>query len=139
MISNAIKRAYAQLQEKRYTRIFWCIDLHGTCIKSNYQSGDYEWINPQAREVIKLIRSYPESKIILWSSCYPEEKPNILNFFKKQYIDIDSFNENPGILNTKTGYFEEKCYVSVIVDDKAGFEHETDWIEIRETLKQLHK
>ena len=45
------------------------------------------------------------------------------------------FNFNPAIENTKTSCFDDKFYFSVLLDDKAGFDPDTDWKLIYDYLK----
>ena len=127
MILDAIDRAYAQLTEKSWNTIYWSIDLHGTCFKSNYEPGQYEWINHKVHKTLRYISCLPESVIILWSSCYPIEQENIKAFFRRWGVEVTYFNENPEVINTLTGCFDKKFYTSIIIDDKAGFNPETDW------------
>ena len=134
-IIKSIERAYSLLQERSWDTIYWAIDLHDTCIKSNYVSGEYEWINEDAKRCLQLISKLPESKIILWTSCYDEELYGILSFFFKDEIIINFFNGNPNINSTKTGCFDKKFYFSILLDDKAGFDPDTDWKLIYEYLK----
>lgn len=134
MIQDAINKAYAQMKERKWNRIYWAIDLHGTCFKCNYVPRTYEWFNDDVVETLKYIQSLPESEIILWSSCYHNEQVNIIEFFKANGINIGYFNQNPYILNTLSGCFNQKFYFSILVDDKAGFDPDTDWKIIKDTL-----
>lgn len=134
-IIKSIDRAYSLLQERNWDTIYWAIDLHGTCIKSNYISEEYEWINEDAKQCLQLISSLSETKLILWSSCYQEEFDTIDQWFMKNDIYFYCFNENYYISNTETGCFDEKFYFSILLDDKAGFDPDTDWKLIYEYLK----
>ena len=134
-IIKSIERAYSLLQERNWDTIYWAIDLHGTCIKSNYVSGEYEWINEDAENCLQLISNLPESIIILYSSCYTKEMFNIVTFFNNYGIYVNFFNNNPEIENTETGCFDNKFYFSILLDDKAGFDPNTDWKLIYEYLK----
>lgn len=138
MIQKAIRRAYKLLKERNWDTIYWAIDLHGTCIESNYISGKYEWINEDAKKCLQLIQSLPESQIIIWSSCYPEEYDKIFDFFVEHDITTYLYNCNPEVQNTKTGCFDIKFYFSILLDDKAGFDPETDWKIVLQTLKEIN-
>lgn len=127
MILKAIRRAYQVLEERKYDTIYWAIDIHGTCLKSNYKNSGYEFINEEARIALGCISSLPESVVILWSGCHQEQKDDITEFFKFYGIKVDYFNENPLEASNATGNFEEKFYFSVLLDDKAGFDPYTDW------------
>lgn len=127
MIVKAIRRAYQVMEERNWDTIYWAIDLHGVCLKSNYEQGGYEWINASALQGLKTISNRPESKIILWSSVHPEEKMSIARFFGKAGISIYGFNSNIFERNTQVSNFDQKFYFSVLLDDKAGFDPLTDW------------
>lgn len=123
------------MSERKWDTIYWAIDLHGVCLKSNYESGGYEWINEDVPRVLKAIHDRDENRIILWSSVYSDEKSDIIGFFNQYGIDVFDFNSNGGEPNTRVSCFEEKFYFSVLLDDKAGFDPETDWKAIEEYLK----
>lgn len=137
MIENAVRRAYQVMKERNWDSIYWAIDLHSTCIKSNYVNGEYEWINKDAKKCLQYISSLEESKIILWSSIYSKEILSVWDWFENQNIYVEDFNNNPYVNNTKTGCFNKKFYFSILLDDKAGFEPDTDWKVILETLKSI--
>jgi hypothetical protein len=134
-ITTAINRAYQLKIERNWTDIYWAIDLHGVCLKSNYTVNSYEFINEDVVKTLLLIQSLPESKIIIWSSCYKPEQLRIKKFFKKHGVVIDFFNKNTDVKNTTTGCFDEKFYFNILLDDKAGFDPETDWKIIYKYLK----
>lgn len=130
MIVSAIRRAYKTMRERGWNKIYWAIDLHGVCLRSNYHNGGYEFINPDTVRGLQKIASRPENVLILWSSCHPHEQPAIIQFFADHGIRVDFFNENPLEENTKTGCFDKKFYFSVLLDDKAGFDPNVDWQSI---------
>ena len=135
-IIKSIERAYSLLQERNRNTIYWAIDLHGTCIKSNYVSREYEWINEDAKKCLQLISNLSESKIIFWTSRYESEWwNNIEPWFRENTINNFSFNSNSAVQNTKTGCFDTKFYFSIGIDDKFGFDPDTDWKLIYEYLK----
>lgn len=135
MILRAVKAAYEKHSEK-YPHIFWKIDLHGVCLRSSYQSGEYEWINEHVVPALKQIMNCPHSKIILWSSCYDHEQEKIIEFFNRSGVRVDFFNENPLFANTEYGCFDQKFYFSILIDDKAGFDPDTEWKMIGDFLRK---
>lgn len=127
MIIDAIKRAYKQLEEKDWDKIYWAIDIHGTCLESNYESGNFKLINDDVIKTLKLIQSLPESRLIMWTSAYTQELYRLQEFFDSYEVDFTYLGENPDVRNTETGNFNKKFYFSILLDDKAGFNPETDW------------
>ena len=134
MIAKAIQRAYKTMRERRWDTIYWAIDLHGVCMKSNYAEGVHEFIHPFIPDTLKMLSDLPETKIILWSSVHEDQKVPIINAFEDHGIMIHGFNSNPYEANTATGCFTEKFYFSVLLDDKAGFDPATDWATVRLTV-----
>lgn len=126
-IIKAIDKAYRFLEERNWNTIYWAIDLHDTCIVSNYKNNKFSWINEDVLKTLTLIRYLPETKIIIWSSCHVPTKIAVSNFFKNHNIFFDYFNCNPEIKSTPIADFEEKFYFSILIDDKTGFDPNTDW------------
>jgi hypothetical protein len=71
----------------------------------------------------------------MWTSSFIEVQEEALEFFDSHDIYFDYGNQNPEVWNTKTGCFDQKFYFSVLLDDKAGFDFDTDWKLIYEYLK----
>lgn len=140
MLVDAIDRAYQTMRERNWDTIYWAIDLHGVCLKSNYEQGGYQWINDLVLPGLQEIAKRPESHIILWSSAHPEEHAAIVQFFADHGIFVSGFNGNPFVADTATGCFDEKFYFSILLDDKAGFDAQDDWWMITQYLKNdLHE
>jgi hypothetical protein len=59
--------------------------------------------------------------------------------FKEHGIMPQYFNENTAVENTATGNFSSKFYFSVLLDDKAGFNPETDWVLVKEQVEKERK
>lgn len=121
-----IQKAYKKKILKKYPYWFWAIDLHDTIFKADYQpgsvGGDYF---PQAKEVLQLLTADQQIKLILFSSSAPATLEKAQARFKDDGIIFDYVNENPDILDQ--GLFGQKFFMDVLLDDKAGFEAETDW------------
>jgi len=128
-IEKAIKKAYDKMFERDWDKIYWCIDIHDTLLNSNYDGLATEFA-PGSIECLKKIQEYDETVLILWSACHDFDKEKYMNMFAEQGVNFKYFNENPDEANTKVGNFREKFYFSILIDDKAGFDSETDWKEI---------
>lgn len=128
-IFRAIDQAYQKTAERNWDRVYWALDLHGTCLKSTYKQFEYEWLGDFTKTALQRLVAHPETHLILWSSVQDEEKPHIIKFFEDAGIRIAGFNTNPMELGSVTCNVAEKFYMSIIVDDKAGF-HYTEWLAI---------
>ena len=63
----------------------------------------------------------------LWTSTYKDKINEYNEYFKANSIRFDFFNRNSETKNTDLSCFDEKTYFNVGIDDKFGFEAETDW------------
>jgi hypothetical protein len=50
-----------------------------------------------------------------------------LEYFKANGISFDMVNSNSETKNNELSCFDEKTYFNVGIDDKFGFDAETDW------------
>lgn len=132
-IVRAIERAYRITAERGWDRVYWALDLHGTCISSNYQKGVYSWLTPECGPILKEISQLPETNLIVWSSLHDSDKIGIATFFKEAGVKIIGINENPLEKSTDTGCFDQKFYMSIIVDDKAGFDPD-EWPQVMQAV-----
>ncbi len=135
MITNAVKGAYRKMHDRNWDKIYYLVDLHETVFCNNYDGIAYTFY-PDALIGLQYLSSLPETRIILWSSVYEEDKKTYVDLLKDHDIRVDAFNINPFEKNTKVGCFDEKPYFSVVIDDKAGF-ITSDWIKIMETVKEI--
>lgn len=131
-IIKAIEKAYKKAEERGYERIYYAIDVHDTILKSNYENGGYEFVNEDAKKCLRMISNRSEIYIILWSSLYRDEKYRVMDFLSENGISCDSINSNRMESDTKYADFSQKFYFSVLLDDKAGFDPDTDWKAIME-------
>jgi hypothetical protein len=76
--------------------------------------------------------------MILWSGCYDEQMAVYRSRFVGEGIRFDYANENPEVGKTSFQNFERKLYFNVGIDDKFGFEAETDWVKVIEVLSHHH-
>jgi hypothetical protein len=138
-LTNVIKLAYKKAAARKWDRIYWAIDIHETILVPSYDSKVLGVHYPLVIESLKLILSFPESRIILWSSLSPEDmqrhKDHIFkDIFSPKEQDCVYLNCNPECGETEYASFNQKFYFNVLLDDKAGFDAETDWKTVIDTL-----
>lgn len=126
-IQKGISRAYNVAMERNHEMIFWCVDLHGTVLESNYSSDEFNFINEAVTvPALQAISALPETRIILWSGISDADRDKVIELFAANNIRVDWVNENPAVPSSGTGHFDKKFYFSILVDDKAGF-CPSDW------------
>lgn len=135
-LENLFKKAFKQKQERGWDTIYVLVDIHDTIIKSDYRAEQriMEYY-PYAIETLRALSERDDVYLILWSSCKTRVLLEYANIFATHGIKFNDFNENSDVENTEYAYFEKKPYFNVIIDDKAGFEAETDWLQILNALQ----
>lgn len=133
---RGLTSAYEKTHARGWDKVYWALDLHDTCFRSTYRKFEYEWINDYVKDALVRLTAHPETHLILWSSVFEEEKAHIIKFFTDAGIRVTGFNQNPYEPGNETSCFDEKMYMSVIIDDKAGFHH-SEWLQIPDFVDQL--
>jgi hypothetical protein len=136
--ARALTAAYEKTHARGWDKVYWALDLHDTCFRSTYRQYEYEWINEHVRDALVRLTAHVETHLILWSSVHPDEQPHILWFFEDAGIRVSGFNDNPFERGNETSGFDQKFYMSVIIDDKAGFHH-SEWLWIPDMVDTLRK
>jgi hypothetical protein len=130
-IVKAIKRAFKEMEEKKWDAIFFYFDLHHTVLYPDYNNTTADFY-PHAKEVLQYLSNRKDVVMALYTCSYPIEIERYQKFFEIHDIKFKHINNNPEVANTKYGYYEDKPYFNVLFEDKAGFDAETDWIAIKE-------
>lgn len=138
-IIKSIERAYQLKKERKWEYIYWAIDLHATCIEANYSNTNTPTnIFPEALAPLRILSNDPQIKLIMWTASHPEQIVLYDKVFRDENIHFDYFNENPEVQTEGTltyGNYDKKFYFNVLLDDKAGFDPDTDWQLIYNYLK----
>ena len=98
---------------------------------------------PYAKEVLQLLSKDPNIKLILWTSSTNQAALDYGVVFNRNKIYFDYLNCNPEVerqpTDPETLDLSSKYYFNVGIDDKFGFEPETDWKTIYEYLRYFIK
>jgi hypothetical protein len=131
-----IRKTFSDYKSKGWDRIFVLVDVHGTIIPIGQHAG-FSFINPIAKEVLQWMTKREEIRLILWTSSYPSETERLTKWLLEQGIKIDYINTNPEAKNTDRACFQDKPYYNIVFDDRAGFDPDTDWFQIRRELELI--
>ena len=115
-IVKSFDAAFKRMKERNWEKIYVLVDIHDTVFEACYHDKEeHKW--------------YPSQQIslILWTSTYNNVINEYLEYFKENGIRFDFVNVNTETKNTSLSCFNEKTYFNVGIDDKFGFEAETDW------------
>lgn len=122
-------------KSRGWDKIFVFVDIHATILEPNYEDIAKIYC-PMAKEVLQKMSSRKDVCLCLYTCSYPDEILEYVEFFKKDGIVFEHANENSETKNTKKGFFEDKPYMNVLLEDKAGFKSDVDWYIIDVLLDQ---
>lgn len=124
--------------EKNWDTIYWMIDVHGTIIPNNWhKEADFAFIRMECREVLRWISKRKDQRLILWTSSYKDEVSKLIGWLGTEGVHVDYVDENPEEDNTTYADFSRKPYFNILIDDKAGFNPNFEWSDIRIALMNV--
>ena len=132
-----IYKMFEHAMDKRWYETYWAIDLHGSIIRPNFSKEPQKiQYYPFAKEAMQLLTKRKDIILFTYTASYPEQLKSYLVQFKEDLIEFNYINENPEISEEKGhfGDFKHKPYFNVLIDDKTGFDPETDWEYIYDLL-----
>jgi len=135
-----IQKTFKLKRENKWPEVYFCIDLHGTIIPSGKSSNDKTdalTFYPDAKEVLQHLSNRDDIFLILWTATPIDRLITVFKWLIDNGISFDFLNGNTHAKSTSRSDFEKKFYFSVLLDDRAGFEPETDWTLIKNELVRL--
>lgn len=138
-IKKAFEAAFIRMKEKSWEKIYVAIDIHDTILRACYDDEETYVYFPSAKDVLHMMSLRKDICLILWSSCHRDKLAEYARHFLDDGIRFDYINENPEVSNTHLQNFEEKLYMNVGLDDKFGFDAETDWEVICHVLDEYQE
>ena len=115
------------------------VDIHDTILRACYDDEEtYDYL-PSAKQALQMMSLRKDICLILWSSSHHDKLMEYTRHFLDDGIRFDYINENPEVDNTRLQNFEEKLYMNVGLDDKFGFDGETDWKIVCQVLEEYQE
>ena len=129
-----INKAFQKAEAKGYENIFWAIDLHETIFQGDYVPGSPGTIfHNDMIDAMQLINEL-SGIIILWTSSRGSTIYKAMQRLRSMDITVHFQNDNPKVHPDSLCSFYPKFYFDILLDDKAGFDMQTDWTEIKNIL-----
>ena len=133
-IVKSFEKAFQKKEERKWQQIYVVVDMHDTIIKADYNNTSFIFF-PYAQEALSLMSKRKDIVLILWSSSHDTQMIDYYYALKKYGIEFNWLNENPEEKTNELSKFDDKFYFNVGLDDKFGFDAETDWKDIYDYLK----
>ena len=126
-ICKSFDGAFKRMKDRNWEKIYVLVDIHDTIFEACYHNKEEHKWYPFAKECLDIMTHAEQISLILWTSTYKEIIDEYIEFFKANSIRFDYVNINTETKNTSLSCFDEKTYFNVGIDDKFGFDAETDW------------
>lgn len=136
-IRKSFENAFKRKIEKGWEKIYVIVDIHDTILHASYENEETYCYLPNAKEALQKLSDRDDVCLILWTSCHNEQLEAYLRHFADNGIVFDYANKNPEVEDTSISNFSDKLYFNVGIDDKFGFDGETDWEKVIEALDTL--
>ncbi len=137
MLINALERCLESAKRKKWDKIYIAIDIHDTIVHGNYNANELptEFI-ANSKEVLQYLSKREDIILLLYTCSHPTEIVKYIDFFNSNDIKFKHSNINPDIPNNALGCYDLKPYFNILLEDKAGFNAETDWAILCAFIKQ---
>jgi len=130
-IVKAIDKALKSMEKRGWNKIYFYFDIHETILYPDYNNEDPLKFYEHAKDVLQYLSKRGDIELGLFTCSYPQEIKRYKKFFKENGIIFKYANKNPDVEDTTYGYYEDKPYFNVLFEDKAGFDGENDWLQIK--------
>lgn len=137
-IEYSLEKWYNKKISKGWYKTYFAFDVHGTILLPKYNSDTEFEFYSHAKETLQIISKRPDIVMIIYTSSYPEQIKIYNKFFKKNKIFFDYFNENPEQIDNAYGYYKNKPYFDIYLEDKAGFNPEFDWLLLKVLITEKY-
>lgn len=140
MLIDSLKRCLDSARKKEWTNVFVAVDIHDTIVRGNYKTDELPTdFLFRAKETLQLLSKHPNVTLIMYTCSHPVEIEKYYNFFENNDIDFKYCNENPDVPDNALGCYRDKLYFNILLDDKAGFNGETEWPIVYDFFKNDFK
>ena len=134
-INSLFGNAFHKMKERQWNCIYVVVDVHGTILQPSYLKNESIFsFYSYAIEALQKLSDRDDICLIMITSSYEEKQKVYKELFRQNEINFKYLNENPEVENSDFACFDKKFYVDIGLDDKYGFEPQTDWKAILEYI-----
>lgn len=134
----ALFNAFEKARKRNWQTIYVFVDLHDTVLGPSYSKDDISrQFHDGAIECLQYLTSRPDVVLILFTSSKNDHIEQYKKMFAELAIHFTYTNENPAEANTAYADFSKKPYMSLMLDDKAGFDASKHWHMVTQAAKTI--
>ena len=122
MIRDASNKEFQKAKRRGWEKIYVFVDFHEVILVPDYQSQEAKVeYYPFAKELLQHLSSRADICLVAWTCSHPHQIQAYRARMAEDGISFDYVNENPEVTtDSRYGYYENKPYYNLPLDDKAG-------------------
>lgn len=129
---------FEKARTRNWDKFYVFVDLHDTVLAPSYTGDDISRnFHEGAISCLQQLSSRPDIILVLFTSSKEAHIEQYQKMFTELGIQFQYVNENPEQGNTFYADFSKKPYMSLLLDDKAGFNPKTHWQLLLTALDHL--
>ena len=143
MIYHAVVKAFNKKRAggwECWPNMYWAIDLHDVIVPASYkkthQGLEFAFA---AKEVLQWLTRRTDMCLILYTCSHDSYVKEVLRWMETNGVQFDYINENPEVESDDLRNVGGKFYFDVVLEDKAGFDLNYDWGNIKGALEELEE
>jgi len=143
-ITQLFNKAWQEAKDKGYDHVVIAVDLHGTIVDSkvfNTTPGSFEdkvnsSIFRSALVALQKLSAHTSVSMFIYSGTKKLHLYRLIDMLNEKYEININLNYGSDTQHASQS-FKRKPYYGILIDDKAGFDPDTDWWEINDLIQNL--
>lgn len=129
---------FEKARNRSWDKFYVFVDLHDTVLAPSYTKNDISrTFHDGAISCLQYMSNRPDIILILFTSSKEGHIEQYQKMFEELGIHFQYVNENPEQVNTFYADFTKKPYMSLLLDDKAGFNPKMHWRLLMNAFEHL--
>lgn len=134
------ERAFALMERRDWDKITVAVDLHDTVFLPTYSTEMATEFYDLAWDTLRLMTDREDIVMFRYSCITSQAHGFYNNFFKEKGIALYSPEyamDLAGVKSNEYQDFSRKPYFNVLLDDKAGFDPNRDWVHLYHYFNEM--
>ena len=135
-IVGAFERAFREKAEHGWEKIYVLVDVHDTIMVGEKPERDNPKWYAHAIDALRMMTEREDICLIMWTGAYPLRINKYKRLLAEMGVRFDYENENPEAESNDFYCSDSKVYFNVGIDDRFGFDAESDWKDVVDFLQK---
>jgi len=137
---EVFEKAFRLKENRNWECIAVAVDLHGTVFVPTYSESLAKEFYPHAKECLQLLTKKKDVLMYMYTCSHFRDRVSTSSYLRlhdiAMYIEAHEVMDKMEVKNNEFQDFVDKPYFNVLLDDKAGFDPDRDWVALLKYLKE---